>query len=236
MSRTLLALSLVACLAGCKPASTAAPAASPPPLPHAARWGEGEGTHVHAEPDGDEGSDLDQPVEALLARSCEHGKKAYQCDECRYEVGVARVPQAMLEDGLVKLAVAARRTLEAPLPLTGEIRFDERRVAHLAPSTEARVRSVRASLGQQVRAGEPLVELESVALGEAQSQWLEARGALDLARRGAERAEALHQERIASEKEWLQARQEHEAAGIRARAAEEKLVRLGDLERGLAAL
>jgi len=172
-------------------------------------------------------SDLDQPPEALLAKRCEHGKKTFECEECRYEVGVARVPKSMTDDGLLKTAVAGRRKLEAPLALTGEIRFDERKVTHVAPSTEAMVRAVKVSLGQRVRAGDPLVVLESVALGEAQSQYLESRGALELARRAAERVSGLRDERIASEKEWLQARQDHEAAEIRTRAASEKLSRLG---------
>ncbi|MBK9516086.1 MAG: efflux RND transporter periplasmic adaptor subunit [Anaeromyxobacter sp.] len=232
----LLALTLLA--AGCRrepPAAPPPPAATPAHDERAERGhdeaaevgGAEAREHAHGHGAGAEPSDLDQPPEALLARSCEHGLKTYQCDECRYEVGVARVPRALLEDGLVKTATAARRRLEAPLPLTGEIRFDERRVTHLAPSTEAMVRAVRVSLGQKVRAGEPLVELESVALGEAQSQYLEARGALELARRSAERSEGLRREQIASEKEWLQARSDHEAAEIRTRAAREKLVRLG---------
>jgi cobalt-zinc-cadmium efflux system membrane fusion protein len=217
-------ITLLAVLAlGCQKAPT--PTATPTPIDAAVHAGGQEGRGLEA--GRAEASDLDQPVEALLARTCEHGRKTFECDECRYEVGVARVPRAMLEDGIVKTAVAARRKLEAPLPLTGEIRFDERRVTHVAPSTEALVRAVRVSLGQEVKAGEALVELESVALGEAQSQYLEALGTLELARRAAERAEALRQEQIASEKEWLLARQEHEAAGIRARAAREKLVRLG---------
>ena len=172
-------------------------------------------------------SDLDQPVDALLARTCEHRRKTFECPECRYEVGVARVPKAMREDGLVKTSTAVRRKLETPLALTGELKFDERRVTHVAPTTESRVRSVRVSLGQRVPAGAPLIELESVALGEAQSQYLETRSALELARRAAERADSLRQEKIASEKEWLQARAEHQSAEIRTRAAREKLIRLG---------
>jgi cobalt-zinc-cadmium efflux system membrane fusion protein len=197
---------------------------------HGAGAEAGHGSEREEHPDaahGEPQSDLDQPVETLLARSCEHGKKTYECDECRYSVGVVRVPKAMLDDGLVETAVAARRKLEAPLALTGEVQFDERHVTHLAPSTEARVRAVRVSLGQRVRAGEALVELESVGLGEAQSQYLEARGALDLARRAADRVESLREERIASEKEWLQARADRDAAELRARAARERLLRLG---------
>jgi cobalt-zinc-cadmium efflux system membrane fusion protein len=209
---------LAACRGEPKPTPTPAPAPTPV-APEPAR------DHEHGEEA--ETSDLDQPVDALLAKTCEHQLKTFECSECRYEVGVARVPKAMREDGLVKTATAERRKLEAPLPLTGELRFDERRVAHLAPTTESRVRAVRVSLGQRVAAGAPLVELESVALGEAQSQYLEARSSLDLARRAAERADSLRQEKIASEKEWLQARAEHQAAEIRARAAREKLLRLG---------
>jgi cobalt-zinc-cadmium efflux system membrane fusion protein len=247
MSRTLpTLLTLVVLALGCQKARGPAPAApTRPPAAAAAPHAEATGGEAgHAGELADRGhdraeakvSDLDQPVEALLARSCEHGKKTYQCPECRYEVGVARVPRDMLDDGLVKTSVAARRKLEAPLGLTGEIRFDERRVTHIAPSTEAMVRAVRVSLGQRVQAGAALVELESVALGEAQSQYLEARGALELARRAAERAESLHLERIASEKEWLQARSDHETAEIRTRAAREKLVRLGLTAEEVAAL
>jgi membrane fusion protein, heavy metal efflux system len=224
MNRTIpMLLASLALATGCQKGTTPPPA-PPPAVPRAAA-AEHEG-HGH---EGAEArvSDLDQPAEALFARTCEHGLKTFECGECRYEVGVVRVPKALLDDGLVKTAAAARRKLETPLSLTGEIKFDERRVTHLAPSSEAMVRAVRASLGQRVRAGEPLVELESVALGEAQSQYLEVRGALELARRGAERAEGLRQEQIASEKEWLQARAEHETAQIRTRAAREKLVRLG---------
>ncbi len=54
---------------------------------------------------------------------------------------------------------------------------------------------------------------------------------LALARRAAERSEGLREEKIASEKEWLQARQDREAAEIRLQGAREKLVRLG-LTRG----
>jgi cobalt-zinc-cadmium efflux system membrane fusion protein len=222
MSRTSSVLAVLAVLFGAL-ASGCGKGPPPPVVAEPARDGEG---HAHGAAEA-KGSDLDQPVELLLAKRCEHGKKTFECDECRYEVGVARVPTALLEDGLVKTVVAARRKLEAPLALTGEIRFDERHVTHIAPSSEAMVRSVKVSLGQRVGAGEALMALESVSLGEAQSQYLEARGALELARKAAERAESLREEKIASEKEWLQARQERDASEIRTKAAAEKLERLG---------
>ena len=185
--------------------------------------GEEDG-HGHGE---EESSDLDRPLDELFAATCEHGKKTYECDECRYEVGVVRVPAKLVEGGLVKKASVSKRRVEAPIVLTGEVRFDERHVAHISPRIEGTVRKVHASLGERVRRGQPIIELDSVQLGEAESDYLAAQAALRLARSSFERQEQLRKEQISSEKEYLSARQEHEAAQIHARSAQEKLARLG---------
>ncbi|MFL5410832.1 MAG: efflux RND transporter periplasmic adaptor subunit [Myxococcales bacterium] len=201
--------------------------------PTTAKSAEGD-AHGHGH-EAEKVSDLDRPVDALFGASCEHGKKTYACDECRYGVGVVRVPAKLLDIGLVKKASVSKRRVEAPIALTGEVRFDERRVTHLSPKIEGTVRRVHASLGEHLRRGQAIVELESVQLGEAESDYLTAQATLRLARSSAERQEQLRKERISSEKEYLSARQELEAAHIRARATEEKLARIGvaraDLER-----
>lgn len=193
------------------------------------RGEEAEGEAGHAgHGHGDEaGSDLDRPVEELFAASCEHGVKTHACDECRYEVGVVRVPAKVVDGGLLHEAAPARRRVEAPVSLTGEVKLDERRVTHVSPRIEGAVRRVHASLGERVRRGQPIVELESVELGEAEGEYLAAQAALRLARASHERQERLRAERISSEKEYLAARQELEASEIRARSAGDKLVRLG---------
>ena len=196
-------------LAACRPASSPAPSPAPP-------------RHDTAKV-----SDLDRPVEDLFADACEHAKKTHECDECRYQVGVVRVPERLLQEGLVKSAVAERRPLETPVPLTGEVRFAERNVTHLSPRSEGVIRTVLVALGQKVERGQPLLELESAALGEAESSYLEAEATLRLTRRALDRQASLREEGISSEKEFLAARQESESAGIRAQAAAERLRRLG---------
>lgn len=186
-----------------------------------------EHEHEHGEPHQMGASDLDRPVDELFAATCEHAVKTHECDECRYEVGVVRVPRRLVERGLVKEARVGRRRVEAPIAVTGEIKFDERRVAHVAPRVEGAIRAVRVGLGEHVKRGQPLIEIESVGVGEAESEALAARAALRLARSNHQRQELLRKERISSEKEFLHSRQELEAAEIRARAAEEKLGRLG---------
>ncbi len=175
----------------------------------------------------DEPSDLDRPVHELVGLSCEHGKPTHACDECRYEVGFARAPAALVEGGLIATAKAEPRKVAAPVTLTGEVRFDERRVGHVSTQVEGIIRQVHVALGDRVTAGQPLLEIESVAVGEGQAEYQEALAMLSLARRSFERVSDLRRENISSEKEYLQARQELEAAGIRARGALGKLNRLG---------
>jgi cobalt-zinc-cadmium efflux system membrane fusion protein len=198
-------------LVACRPA--------PPPAPPKAEAGHG---HEVAKV-----SDLDRPTDELFAATCEHSRKTHECDECRYQVGVVRVPEKLLEEGLVKTATAERRPLETPVPLTGEVRFAERKVTHLSPRAEGVIRKVLVALGEKVTVGQPLLEMESAGLGEAESSYLESEATLRLARKALDRQAALREEGISSEKEFLAARQDAESAGIRAQAASDKLRRLG---------
>ncbi|MBI5506190.1 MAG: efflux RND transporter periplasmic adaptor subunit [Deltaproteobacteria bacterium] len=171
--------------------------------------------------------DLDRPLDELVAVNCQHDKKAFECDQCRAEVGFVRVPASLTEGGLVRTIKVEHRKIAVPIVLTGEIRFDERCVGHVSSQVEGIIKQVNVALGDNVEQGQPLVEIESVAVGEAQTAYLEAQGLARLANRNFQRASELRKENISSEKEFLQARQELEAAEIRAEGALGKLARLG---------
>ncbi len=176
---------------------------------------------------GGEGSDLDRPVAELFAASCEHDKKTHQCDECRYEVGVVKAAASLFADGLLKRVKGRKKTIAVPLALTGVVRFDERRVAHVSTMASGIIRKVHVTLGDKVKRGQPLVELESVAVGEAEAAQLQAQAMLKLARHNHDRLAALRRDGIASEKELLGAKQALDAAEIQAAATLGKLTRLG---------
>jgi cobalt-zinc-cadmium efflux system membrane fusion protein len=186
-----------------------------------------ESGHEGHEHDEDEASDLDRPVAELFTATCEHNLKTHECDECRYEVGVVKTDASLFDGGLLKKTKAEKRALAAPLKLTGEVRFDDRRVAHVSTQAGGIIKAVHVTLGDNVKQGQSLVEIESVAIGEAQAAYLEAAGMLTLAKRNHARLDALRKEGISSEKELLSARQDYDAAQIRASAAFGKLKRLG---------
>ena len=79
---------------------------------------------------------------------CEHGILTYQCDECRYEVGIVKVaPDLLDEDGPLQTTRAVRRTTEESVAHNGEVRLNEERAAYLSPRTAGTVRSILVDLG-----------------------------------------------------------------------------------------
>ncbi len=186
------------------------------------RNGAGHGGHGH-----DESSDLDRPVVALFDDRCEHGIKTHECDECRYEVGVVKAPEALFKDGLLRRVTPEERIVADPLRLTGEVRYDDRRVAHVSTQVDGIIRKVHVTMGDRVKEGQPLIELDSVEIGQTKATYQEALAMEELARRNSERIEALRKEGIASEKEVLGAKQALDAAEIRTGAARGMLKRLG---------
>jgi cobalt-zinc-cadmium efflux system membrane fusion protein len=93
--------------------------------------------------------------------------------------------------------------------------------------TQGAVRKVRVMLGDRVKKGEPLVEVDSVAVGEAEGGLREAQATLRLAQANFDRQSQLRKDAIASEKDYLQAKQGLETAQIRVDAAAGKLARMG---------
>jgi cobalt-zinc-cadmium efflux system membrane fusion protein len=142
-----------------------------------------------------EPSDLDRLPDELFRATCEHGTSTFACDECRYEVGVVRVPSSVTGGGLVTTVGVERRRVAIPLELTGEVRFDDRRVGHVSSQVDGIIRVVRRA-PEHGQAGQPLVEIESVAVGGALPTSL-TRAAPTSAPR---RERVARQRRIASEK------------------------------------
>lgn len=184
--------------------------------------------HAHAE----QGEDLTRSVDALFSDKCEHDIKTHTCVECRYEVGVVKVPKEMVTANLITLKPAMQRPVTRAFNLTGEIQFDQRRVTHVSTQVSGIIKKVHVMLGDKVTAGQPLIELESVEVGNARATLQEAMALDTLARQNYERTTALRKEQIASEKEVLYAKQEQAAAQIRVAAAKGTLRRIGTGEGG----
>jgi cobalt-zinc-cadmium efflux system membrane fusion protein len=80
----------------------------------------------------------------------------------------------------IRTAPVEKQPLLAVLSTTGRDDFDQDRLAHVSPRIPGRVHEARVSLGEAVKAGDVLLVIDSIELGEAKSAYLQARAQLEL--------------------------------------------------------
>jgi len=187
--------------------------------------GHGHEGHAHAEVDFDADA-----LARLIKVSCEHAVPILECDECRYEVGAVDLAPGLLDakaDNLIRTAKVSRAEAKKSLALTGEVGFDEGKLAHISPRISGTARRVLVALGDRVKAGDRLVEIDSLELGRLRSQYVQTRARLARAEQDFTREERLHAKKITAESERLKAQTALAEARADLQAAESQLELLG---------
>jgi membrane fusion protein, heavy metal efflux system len=123
----------------------------------------------------------------------------------------------------IRTALVEERVLAAELATTGQVDFDQTRLAHVSPRISGRVHHVDAVLGQDVRAGQKLADIDSIELGQSKAAYLQAKAQEELARKSFDRVRSLLADRIVSEQKVLEAEAKLKAATAGLRTVEETL-------------
>lgn len=188
-----------------------------------------EDESIAAEGDGsEEVSDLDLPVEELLAARCEHDIPTHACAECRYEVGVVEVSPDLLDaDGPLDTARVALRVFSGTTAFNAEVRLNEERSAYLSPRAAGTIRSIDVDLGSRVHRGQVLFTVTSSEFAEARAEYIHARAGAKLAAANLERETDLNARKICPMKDVLEARAQDEQAQAAAASARERLLACG---------
>lgn len=150
--------------------------------------------------------------------------------------GVVELSPEAAARARIRTALVEERVLAAQLHTTGQVDFDQDRLAHVSPRVTGRVHRVNASLGEEVRAGQALAEIDSIELGQAKAAYLQAQADEELARTSFGRVEALAVELIVSEQQRLEAEAHFKEASAGLRTAEETLRLYGLSEEQMAEL
>jgi cobalt-zinc-cadmium efflux system membrane fusion protein len=122
----------------------------------------------------------------------------------------------------------------ATLTVPGELRFNQNRLARITPPVSGVVRAVHVDLGQDVAAGQALVEISSPEISEAKATLLRARAEALVAAEQFTREESLHGQGVSSGQELHEARARHTGAVTARRAAGQRLLDLGFRDRDVA--
>lgn len=155
-----------------------------------------------------------------------HGAAGEHDDDDHTAGVVALSPEAAARAG-IRTAPIAERRLSAELATTGQVDYDQDRLAHVSPRLSGRVHRVDAALGDAVDAGQTLAEIDSIELGRAKAELLAERARQELAESSYRRARGLHEERIVSEQEMLEAEARLRQASAALGTAEETLYLYG---------
>jgi len=153
----------------------------------------------------------------------EHEGEEHEEGTAHHEEGVVSLTREQIAAAGIRTGVVLQRHLAPQLDTTGEVGYEEDRLAHVSPRIPGRVVRVLASLGERVQQGRTLAVIDSVELGQAKAAFLAARTREDLARENHEREERLYRQRISSEKEMVEARARHLEVTAERRSAEETL-------------
>ncbi len=149
-------------------------------------------------------------------------------EEAGHEEGVVTLNAEQIAVAKIQTTPVERRTLAPELETTGEVGYEEERMAHVSPRISGRVVRATAGLGDEVRRGSVLAVIDSVELGQARATYAAAKTREDLARENYERERSLFEQRVSSQKEMLEAKAAYQEATTHRESALETLRLYGE--------
>ena len=156
----------------------------------------------------------------------EEGKEKKEGHEGHDEHGEAKLVKMSAEvqkqSGVV-VAPAKMQRLAGVISATGKVEANADKIAHVSPRISGKVVSVKSSLGDSVAAGQVLVTLDSVELGEALNRYHQSKTKFTLAQSNMDRIKLLVDKKIAARKEILQAETDYKTAQTELHTDEERL-------------
>jgi cobalt-zinc-cadmium efflux system membrane fusion protein len=124
------------------------------------------------------------------------------------ESGTVTLSSEKLQAAGIETRKVNPEPLSALISATAVIEFNGDRLSKVSPRVSGRVAKLLASQGDRVKAGQPLAYLDSVELDQVWSDYVKARGKLELAKKNFAREETLFEKKISAEKDVIKARQE----------------------------
>ena len=108
----------------------------------------------------------------------------------------------------LKTEIVEKKPMSNLIKTTAVIEPNRNKIAHVSPRISGRVVEVKAVLGDSVRKGEILAELDSIELGQTKAEYLKSKANLEVARTNYSRESRLYKKQISSEKDYLYAKAE----------------------------
>jgi len=150
-------------------------------------------------------------------------KEGHEGHDEHRESSSVKMTAAMQKENGVVIATGKKQRLGGVISATGKVEANADRIAHVSPRISGKIVAVNASLGDSVSAGQTLVTLDSVELGEALNRYWQSKTKLALAQSNMERIKNLVEKKIAARKDILQAETDYQMTLTELHTDEERL-------------
>ena len=192
-------------------------------------------------------SKLDQPANTGSGLFCrEHRVPEAECGVCQPQRTANLEPGDELKVRFestrsaskagIQTVPARRATVQASVPAFCEVSYNENALARITPLTAGIVRNVLVDVGQDVKAGDVLIELHSTDVASAKAAFVSAVVDLDLKEVACQREERLAKKNISSEKEVQEADAACKTAELTLSTAKQALLNYGFTAEEVAAI
>jgi cobalt-zinc-cadmium efflux system membrane fusion protein len=125
---------------------------------------------------------------------------------------------------MLRIDTASIRNIDDELKLSGEVSFDENKVVKIYPFSSGQVLAVHVGLGDYVKQGQNLATIKSADIAGNYADLSIAGNDVAIAEKDMQNKERLYKNGIASEKEYLEARENYNKAHATASKIKEQLL------------
>jgi cobalt-zinc-cadmium efflux system membrane fusion protein len=153
----------------------------------------------------------------------EHSEHNHSEEE---DVGIELSEKQIKESG-IKIEPVKTKKIHKEISLLGDITVNKDMTACVVSRVPGNVKKVLKTLGDKVKKGEVLAEIDSRELADTKANYLAALEKYNLEKTVFVQEEEIYKKKISSEREYLNAKQSMADARIELRSAKQKLVSLG---------
>ena len=166
-------------------------------------------------------------VAVVQYRSARHEEALDKVRPETHQPGIVTFGKGEPQLSAIRAETATMELMPAAEPMNGRIAYDENVTARISSPIAGRVLALRASVGDQLKRGATLLELDSPELAAAEAEFAKANSEETKLRLAYERAKNLYEHEVIARKELESAEAEHRQAQADARRT---LLRMRNLQ------
>lgn len=141
-------------------------------------------------------------TDELFKAKCEHEILQYECDECRYELGLVKIDDDLIKENVIKTDLIKKQLKENKLTFNGIVNFDENKTFVVSSSVDGIIKNNNIFTGKKVKKGELLFQIDSKEYVELKNNYIEQKLNFENYEKIYNKSKELFESKVISQKEF----------------------------------